>query len=367
MPKQNPPPPDPPGAPRGTAREEGRGDERRQGRARAAGTRRAARRPAGRGPRRESSSIVPAIATVLILIALLVFLLVYDDLRSKLWIQGVVGLVLAALVTVILFSVVYSAANVRGAAVWGGVLGISGGALFYLLLLPYVKPFIFPTHPVSGYVYYKTADPNVLRAVTGAVAEVPETGQKSAPTDGSGRFVIDAVYADTDSLLLHNGADTYPVKTAEHPDNRYAVIPPPPDDPLPLKRAPEAGGWKPAPKLGCQTLAERGYARSTGFVFEGELPKSKEEAAGGANVLHLKVRLPGDYGYLSEPDDLAPGNSIDFKEDKSDVEGRTQGWEWGGVGDPKLSVKVTVCVNTKAGDRAPAPDDLQTLYWFGGR
>jgi hypothetical protein len=315
--------------------------------------------------RRTQSPLFAIFAIIIILIGLMIFMLVYDDLNRKLWVQGLIGLILATVVTVILFSIVYSSVQVRGAALWGGVLGIGGGALFYLLLLPYIKPFIFPTHSVSGYVYYKRdAAAGSLKAVRGVVAEVPDTGQKSAPTDESGRFVIDGVYAENAKILFRHAGETYPVNTADYKDGEYPIIDPPVTEQQPNKRTVDSARWKKDSGADCELERDKGFAKVRGFTLEDTLAKDDGEAARGARVLHLKVALPGAYGYLSQPGEDEPGGSIDFLE-QGDRDGRAQGWEWEKADGRETKVKVSICVSTKPGEREPSAGDLQTLYWYG--
>jgi hypothetical protein len=134
---------------------------------------------------RRSVPLAAVFVTILILIGLLVFLLVYGDLRHQLWVQGMAGVVISLFLAVILFSIVDSAAHVKNAALWGGIAGMSGAALFYMLVLPRIKPLLFPTHGISGNVFYKDAPKEPLTAVPGVVAVVPTTEQSSPPSDNS--------------------------------------------------------------------------------------------------------------------------------------------------------------------------------------
>src|SRR5688572_21212889 len=97
-------------------------------------------------PRRRSVPLSAVFATILILFGFLIFLLVYDDLRRQLWVQGMAGVVMTLIVAVILFSIVDSTINVSRAPIVGVLITGGGAAIFYLLLLPQIKHFFFPTH-----------------------------------------------------------------------------------------------------------------------------------------------------------------------------------------------------------------------------
>ena len=305
--------------------------------------------------------LVAIFATILILIALLVFLLVYDDLRAKLWVQGMAGVIMTLIVAVVLFAILRSVIHVKNATILGVVLSGGGAAIFYLLALPQIKPFFFPMHSLSGYVYFKQDNATEpLSPVSGVVAEIPSTGQKSPPTDPSGRFVIDGVYADETSLQFQYAGKTYPVTTTNYPSGRYPVIIRAPVEPL-ANRKQVAVSWERAPSHHCDL---QGYDKATGFTLSANLAKDADEVRLGAKRLHLKVSLPTGFGNLTQPGDTLPGNSIDFVE-VGDVETRTQGWEWDNITDNQLNIKVAICVNRKNAERVAGGSDFQTIYWYG--
>jgi len=311
--------------------------------------------------RRPQTPLAAAFATIIILIALLVFLLVYDDLRTKLWIQGMSGVIMALIVAVVLFAVLNSVLHVKNANLWGGIVGGGGAVIFYLLVLPQIKPFFFPTHALSGYVYFKQDNPTApLTPVAGVVAEIPTTGQKSAATDDSGRFVLDGVYADETNLQLQYAGKTYPVVTTNYPNSRYPVIERAPVEPQPNRRA-VGVAWQSSPAYKCDL---QGYTKATGFMLTATLTKDGDEMRVGAKRLHLKVTLPTGFGDLTQPDAQLPPKSIDFVE-VNDVDTRNQGWEWDDIQDKETKVKVAICVNSKTPDREVAATDFQTIYWYG--
>ena len=314
--------------------------------------------------RRPSTPIGVVIGTIAVLLVFVVFLLVFKDLNQKLWVQGMVGLILALIIAVILFSVVQSQIHVRGAALWGGVLGISGAALFYLLLLPRIKPFIFPAHSISGYVFYKTNGPqDPLIAVQGVTAVVPATGQKSAPTDATGSFIIGNVYEDASDLLFQHAGNTYPAKTSDHKDGRYAIIPQRPTEP-PQTRRPVEVKWELVKTYKCDLMAEKGYVTAAGYQLTANLPRNDVEVNRNAKKLHVKASLAKEFGDLTQPNDLEPRTSNDFDE-SGDVPGRVLGWEWPDINLDRPNVKIALCVNRRKVDKVAGPDNFLTLYWYG--
>jgi hypothetical protein len=305
-------------------------------------------------------------AMILVLIGFVIFLLAYDDLSAKASVQGMVGIVLTLIVAVILFSIVNSAMQVRGAALWGGVLGISGAALFYLLLLPMIKPFIFPSHSIYGYVFYESSNPQNLVPVPGVIAVLPSTNQRSAPTDASGRFDIVSVYSDDTNIQFQHGGTTYPAKTTDHADGRYAIIPVRVTEPNPIQR-PVATPWEQSKTYKCSLMAEQRYVAAMGFTLNATLARNDQEISRNAKSLHLKVRLDKEFGDLTQPNDRdTESPSFDFVE-PGDVETRVLGWEWPIVDVNQRNVKIDLCVNRRKGDKVASPSDLATIYWYGVR
>lgn len=309
---------------------------------------------------RRSAPLAAVFATILILIGFVIFLLVYGDLRRLLWVQGMVGVIMALIVAVILFSIVYSVVEVEKVVLWGVVVSGGGAAIFYFLILPQIKPFFFPTHAIAGYVFYKDDPKEPLTAVPGVVAVVPTTGQKSAPSDNSGRFVIEAVYSDETSMQFEHGGKTYPVLTTNYPDGRYPVIPRPRVEPSPQKRSVTVS-WKKNAAYKCD---KEGYTSATGYTLVATLAKNDEEVSRGAKKLHLKVTLAEQFGDITQPGDMQPGNSIDFLED-GDKAGRSQGWEWAKIDENQPNIKVGICVSRKDGNQEPAAANFETTYWYG--
>ena len=311
------------------------------------------------------ASLAPVFAAILILLAFLVFLLVYDDLNSKLWVQGLVGIVIALVVSVVLFSIIYSSVHVKGAALWGGVLGMSGGALFYLILLPYLKPFIFTSHSVTGFVYYKRGAPDApLKAVQGVVAQIPETGQKSAPSDQQGRFVIDSVYSENTKLLFQYAGDTFPANTADYKDSIYAIIPLPVKEPPPERKSIDASQWQEGNPKECPRDQVGAYATVKEFALNQTIAKDAAAKAAGATRLTLKVSLPADKGDIFDAEETEPGTGLEIQEQgSSDL--RTRSWQWQKITGDQLKIRIVICLGTKGGQGEPSSGNLETAYWFG--
>jgi hypothetical protein len=309
-------------------------------------------------PRSRSVPLLAVFGIILILFAFVIFLLTNDYLRRQIWVQGLVGVVMAAIVAVILFTIVDSVLKVEKAPLWGVVVSGSGAAIFYLLVLPQLKPYFFPTHPVSGFVYYQkqnAAEP--AEPVRGVIAEIPTTGQTSPETNERGRFDIPAVYVGETQLKFHHAGKAY--DSAITPDGNYYIIVRPPREPRPQPKS--LAKWKESREYKCEL---EDYANATGFTLDTSLPKDADEIARGATRLHLKVTLPEKFGDLTQPADTQPGNSIDFV-DTGDIEGRTQGWEWDDIKEEHPNIKVNICVSRKAGQPKPSASDLQTIYWYG--
>jgi hypothetical protein len=80
----------------------------------------------------DDNQIKPRIAlgAIIFCIAYLAFIFVYDDLRKEAFVQGVTGLLIALAIAVILFSAVPSSSVIKT------VVGLTGAAAFYVILLP---------------------------------------------------------------------------------------------------------------------------------------------------------------------------------------------------------------------------------------
>jgi hypothetical protein len=309
-------------------------------------------------PRHRSVSLVAVFAAILILLGFLVFLLTSDYLRRQMWVQGLVGIIITAVVAVILFTIVDSVIRIDNAPILGVIVSGGGAAIFYLVALPYIKQMIFPTHPVSGYVYYQkqnSLEPS--EGVKGVVVEIPTTGQKSPETNDEGRFDIPAVYVGETQLKFHYAGKSYDSPISK--DNNYYLIVRPPTEPRPQPKT--LTQWKPSSKYKCEVDKNMS---ATAFNLDASVPKDAAEIQRGAKWLHLKVSLPQEFGDLTQPADTQPGNSNDFV-DEGDVEGRTQGWEWQSINEDQPKINVSICVVRKPGQRKATASNLETIYWYG--
>src|SRR5450432_2723165 len=98
----------------------------------------------------DNSNTKPAVAVRAAVFLLLFFAIVflYDDLKTLPFVQGMSGLVFTLGAAVILFSAVPGKALIKGPIV------IGGAAAFFLVALPRIEPFVFPTYTISGTIYY---------------------------------------------------------------------------------------------------------------------------------------------------------------------------------------------------------------------
>jgi len=315
-------------------------------------------------PRRTKISLVAVFAVVLILLGFLVFLLAYDDLKRIGWVQGLAGVIMSLIVAVVLFSIVYSAAEVRGAAFLGGVLGISGAALFYVFLLPRIYPFFFPARSVSGYVYFKRNNPGeALQAVANVTARIPATNQHSNPTDETGYFTIADVYVDPTKLDFDYAANTYLVNVSDYPDQHYDIIPRPQIEPTPNQK-PLVNVWKKSDWYKCDLRRDEGYTAVEAFSLETDLKKDDGERSSEAKILHVRTTLDSKVGDLTQPRNFSPEKGMNAVQ-PGDHPGRDHGWLWTDIKDEKAKVKVAICVSRKNGGRKPEANDLTTVYWYG--
>ncbi|MDX6499955.1 MAG: CarboxypepD reg-like domain [Blastocatellia bacterium] len=163
-----------------------------------------------------------AIVTAILGIGFFVFVFVYDDLKSRPFIQGMSGLVFTLVASVILFSAVPGEAKIKGPFILGGA------AAFFFLAVPRIEKLVFPAHTIFGTIYYVGTN----RPVPDVSIRIPGTNQQ-VTTNNSGYFQMQAVPRRVTKLVANPGGEDYEFEIKEEDENpKYAIIPAPPPPPV---------------------------------------------------------------------------------------------------------------------------------------
>jgi hypothetical protein len=155
-------------------------------------------------------NFVVVFATVLVLLAFVVFVLAYGDLRTNHAALTLAGAMTAAIISVILFSIVPSSANPYLK------LGVSfgGAALFFYTIYPKMEAAISrpPDLTISGGIYYQNDGKSqaTLKPVARAKVKIPYTDQESETND-LGEFAIHHAPEGVKALFVVYKSLIYPV------------------------------------------------------------------------------------------------------------------------------------------------------------
>lgn len=277
----------------------------------------------------------------------ILLILLVPGLRRAQFAQGMAGLVMALLVAVVIFALFPPAVDPK-VKLPAALVSAAG---FFLVLVPKIKPMVFPRGDLIGDVQFEgTSTP-----VEGATIRL-RGSQTEVTTGKNGNFVLTDVRSDATDLEIHYRQfdTTVAVNDAGH----YAVVPrfaPVASEP----KSVEGARWAENTTARCTPTGPgarpRRFALKEPLAMDVEAWKSKRVSD---STFHLKVKPTGGATISAATVDQ-PERTI-----RLNVETEAPAWHWYVEHPPRtLEAQITVCV--EGGPRAgPAP--LLTTYWFEG-
>jgi hypothetical protein len=295
-----------------------------------------------------------AIAAAVLCITFVVFVFVYDDLKTNTFVQGITSLLVALTIAVVLFSAV------RGSKVIRLPLGVAGAAGFYLLLLPQVKPFVFPFYSFAGYVAQQEDHPSektgTFTPLEGADVEIKDTGLHST-TNPKGQFTISQIPSQitVTHLIISRGGQSHTVEIKKYPDKIFRI----PADPRIIKSrvsSVNSNEWTQGTRTGCVSESEKKSPYAAQFL----LTKTVQNDEGYADFV-LRVWSDDEKIEIVDAREQQPTKGRKVTELNADskaqkwlvpVEGRT------------TTIRLYVCLGTNDKKTSLSSSKLKSLYWF---
>jgi hypothetical protein len=183
------------------------------------------------------------------------------------------------------------------------------------------------------------------------VIQVPETGQKSQPTDASGRFELPHLSFEPSALDAIYAGKVYSFQTNK--TNKYPVIPRP-RDPVPSPRSSiNSSDWTEGDK--CSKASANGYKVAKEFVLSKEIPSKS-----GYKKLRLQVAVQNRAEIVHAQNIEPESEGFEVQDDAGYANARQ--WEFSINGEISR-IKVAVCLGSKE-EQGLSRDYLKTSYWF---
>jgi hypothetical protein len=277
----------------------------------------------------------------------ILLVLLVPGIRRAPFAQGMAGLVMALLVAVVIFALFPPTVDPK-VKLPASLLSAAG---FFLVLVPKIKPMVFPRGDLVGDVQFEgTSTP-----VGGATIRL-RGSQTEVTTGKNGNFVLTDVRSDATDLEIHY--QQFDTTVAVNDAGHYAVVPrfaPASTQPKSI----DAARWTENRTAPCTPSAPgarpRRFALAQPLALDAEEWKSKRISD---STLHIKVRPTGGATISAAVIDQ-PERTI-----RLNVESEAPAWHWYLENPPRaVDAQITVCVENVA-RTGPAP--LVLTYWFEG-
>lgn len=304
--------------------------------------------PSGTRPSRRSKTETDAIKLLVgVCFGVILLILLVPGIRRAPFAQGMAGLVMALLVAVVIFALFPPAADPR-VKLPAALVSAAG---FFLVLVPKIKPMVFPRGDLVGDVQFEgTSTP-----VEGATIRL-RGSQTEVTTNKNGNFVLTDVRSDATDLEIHY--KQFDTTVAVNDAGHYAVVPRFGSASTEPKSV-EAARWVENTTARCTPSVAgakpRRFALEAPVSMDIEQWKSKHVSD---TTFHMKIKPTGGATIGAAAIDQ-PERTI-----RLNVETEAPAWHWYVESPPRsVEARITVCV-----DGAPrtgaAP--LVMTYWFEG-
>lgn len=291
----------------------------------------------------ENNNPKVAYIAAILCIVFVVFVFVFPGLREDPFVQGITGLAVTLTIAVILFSAVPSSAAIKVP------IALGGAAAFFFVILPRVEPFVFPTHTITGTIYYV----GTTQPVPGISIRNPDTSS-SVKTDDNGDFRLPSVARSVKKLIAKSGGADYPFEL--NPEKAYAIIKQFSEDPKTQPQSITTSTWTEVQRHNCPVENRNEYSSVKLFL----LTVDRLARAEGYNKLYLRALVPGNTTILhAELRKLPP----ELVHEVNDDEPNARQW-WLAANDNELRFEIAVCVGAKKGVSPATPNNLSAQYWF---
>lgn len=304
--------------------------------------------PSGARPARRPKAETDAIKLLVgVCFAVILLVLLVPGIRRAPFAQGMAGLVMALLVAVVIFALFPPTVDPK-VKLPASLLSAAG---FFLVLVPKIKPMVFPRGDLVGDVQFEgTSTP-----VEGATIRL-RGSQTDVTTGKNGNFVLTDVRSDATDLEIHYKQfdTTVVVNDAGH----YPVVPrfaPASTEP----KSVDVARWVESRTAPCTPSVAgarpRRFAIQEPLSMDVEAWKSKRVSD---STFHIKIRPTGG-AMISAAGLDQPERTV-----RLNVESEAPAWHWYVENPPRsVTAQITVCVENVAGT-GPAP--LVMTYWFEG-
>jgi hypothetical protein len=293
-----------------------------------------------------------AVTAAVLCVLFVVFVFMYDDLRSSPFVQGITSLLVALTIAVVLFSAV------RGSRVIRIPLGVVGAAGFYLLLLPQIKPFVFPFYTFTGYVAVDNAEntKTTFTPVEGAEVEIKDTGLRSS-TNAAGQFTISKIPSQitVTHLVISRAGQSHIIETKNYPDNVFRI----PSDPSVIKSTVypvSSNEWVQDSPPQCGSGNQKKFT----YVAQFQLTKTVQNEEGYSEFV-IRVWCDSDEMEIFAARKQQPARGQKVRELEKDS--GAQKWQIP-IEGRVTTVSLYVCVGTKGKETSLSKSKIQSAYWF---
>lgn len=295
-----------------------------------------------------------AIGAAVLCIMLVVFVFVYDDLKTNPFVQGTTAILVALAIAVVLFSAVPGSKVVRVP------LGVAGAAGFYLLLLPQIKPFVFPFYSFSGYVAreeeHSSENTGTFTPVEAADVEIKDTGLHSM-TNSKGQFTIPQIPSQITitHLIITRGGQSHTVELKKYPDKIFRI----PADPRTIKSSVSpvsSSEWAAGTRTGCVSQGRKKFP----YVAQFLLTKTVQNGEGYADFV---IRVWSDDEKIEIVEARKQQPATGYKVTELDGDAKAQKWQVPVEGST-TTIRLYVCLGTNDKKTPLSQSKLQSIYWF---
>ncbi|MDQ3805247.1 MAG: carboxypeptidase-like regulatory domain-containing protein [Acidobacteriota bacterium] len=309
-------------------------------------------------PKRKNINGIVALLAAIFGFGYVILVITSESLRTNPFVQGITGVIIAACIATVLFTVTSSEALIKLPIGVSGIISVTGAAGFYIILLQPLKDIIFPYYTFSGYVAYedRSQPEDVFTPVAGANVGIKDTGLETKTSD-KGEFTFARVPAQAtvkELIVNYAGASKiFEVKKVTRGIYRIPREEPPKES---TKTTIKAEEWKEQPDGKCSSEEKNKFTTTRQFSLIKSIPRMADYSDLFISVLLIREGVEIIDANLLEP-------QIGVEEMRSNLGyARERKWALEIKGD--ISVRIDVCLGAVGKGTQLTPSSLNTSYWF---
>jgi hypothetical protein len=310
----------------------------------------------------KTSYLLGAIGTIVVGVGYLLIVITSEDLRTNPFVQGITGAIVAALITIALFTLTKSEAIIRlpvkHAGLASGIISVTGAAAFYLLLLPTFKDIIFPYYTLSGYVAYEdnNQSEDEFSPVEGANVEIKDTGLRTK-TAASGEFVFARVpsQANAKEIIVNYAGRSKIFEVKKNKRGIYRIR----KEQIPTESAKtqiKTEEWKEQVGGKCSSGDRNKFLALKQFSLDKNIPKLDGRLEMFIDVLLIQEGVQVVSANLSKPQDHV--------EEVQPSSGYERERKWALEIQDDTLVHVDVCLGSSKKGTNLTSSGMSAFYWF---